>query len=564
LSTSVTETCDLCPDGSTPLNGDKVVPGFDAEPTCSDLVTVREIDGNATCEAATSVLAAYCGCEGVVGCSLCPEGSIVEDPDRVELLHFQSCAFWEAQAQIQRYPDACDDLEVEFSYSAFCCSGVEAPNMCSFCGDSGLSDETRVVFDDVTCGDLDTQAAFLLEDTICTKLQSSYASFCCQSDTLNGTEDPVSPGPIPPSAPLILPNEQVCSGFTATEIDFDASSATKVDTIATSIEYGCDRMSEGFNKPSLTTVTIVAVADTDPLAVYTRPGGLVIASVSLSGTLSFSFSKNLSASDTREAGVIVEMPQSQLTSVRMDGVDEIVQILGDFPALGSIIDSGVSNSLQANLTSSTGTMYYEASGANGIAKIESLISDIDLILSGVNMDIEIAGNVGSCELSGGGNVLLLQGSIESVAADGVNNEVRINDASGVGCDPFPAGDFVMDTCSITSETVSLIELPCVSSTRNIVCSWLEMGVGSICYCRESFEGVPVETNSKATASPTQPPASFSPSQTTNTTTELSEAESPSASINAQSQTLRGSSSAMSSGNMLFLAILLVAFSCFGF
>ena len=216
--TSVTETCNLCPDGSMPLNGDKVVPGFDAAPTCSDLVNVRAIDGNATCEAATSVLAAYCGCEGVVGCSLCPDGSIVEDPDRVELLHFQSCAFWEAQAQIQRYPDACDDLEIEFSYSAFCCSDVEAPNMCSFCGESGLSDETRVVFDDVTCGDLDTQAAFLLDDTICTELQSSYASFCCQSDILNGTEDPNSSGPTSPSTTLILPNEQVCSGFTATEI----------------------------------------------------------------------------------------------------------------------------------------------------------------------------------------------------------------------------------------------------------------------------------------------------------------------------------------------------------
>jgi hypothetical protein len=176
----------------------------------------------------------------------------------------------------------------------------------------------------------------------------------------------------------------------------------------------------------------------------------------------------------------------------MDGVDEFVQILGDFPALGSIIDGGVSNSLQANLTSSTATVCYEASGVNCMAKIESLISDIDLIVSGVNMDIEIAGNVGSCDLSGVGNVMLVQGSIELVATDGVNNEVRVNDASGVGCDPFPGGNFVMNTCSTTSEIVSLSELPCVSSARNIVCSWLEMGVGGICYCRESFEGVPVE------------------------------------------------------------------------
>jgi hypothetical protein len=233
------------------LNGDKVVPGFDAAPTCSDLVNVRAIDGDATCEAATSVLAAYCGCEGVVGCSLCPEGSIVEDPDRVELLHFQSCAFWEAQAQIQRYPDACDDLEIEFSYSAFCCSDVEAPNMCSFCGESGLSDETRVVFDDVTCGDLDTQAAFLLDDTICTELQSSYASFCCQSDILNGTEDPNSSGPTSPSTTLILPNEQVCSGFTATEIDFYASSATKVDTSQRRLSMGATECLEASINPPL-------------------------------------------------------------------------------------------------------------------------------------------------------------------------------------------------------------------------------------------------------------------------------------------------------------------------
>ena len=178
------------------------------------------------------------------------------------------------------------------------------------------------------------------------------------------------------------------------------------------------------------------------------------------------------------------------------GFSPSVRILGGFTALVSIVDDGINNELQATLTSPVSAQYIIASGA--VAKIESTTSDFDFISSGIGADLQISGNVGTGEV-GSQDVVLVQGSVGSIVATGIDSHIRINDPLGGGCSNVDLGDALMlNTCSITNETVTLSELPCTSQSVNHVCT----GSSYFCSCTPSPGGltdVPLES---PTESPT--------------------------------------------------------------
>jgi len=316
----------------------------------------------------------------------------------------------------------------------------------------------------------------------------------CTTTAMNGTAAPYG------ELDIVLPSGQVCQGFEAAEIEYENAAATIVDTIETSIQCYIPPSIGSLNMPSDATVTLVPVADTEPLAVYTRPPGFVTAFVSTSGTLSFRIGSNLSAAGNVAAGIIAEVPQSQLMNVKMGvGVFTfMVQILGGFSALVSIVDDGINNELQATLTSSVSAQYIIGSWA--VAKIESTTSDFDFISSGINADIQISGNVGTGECSSE-DLVLVQGRIGSIVATGIGNEIRVNDPTGGGCLNVDLGHSLMDnTCTITDEIVTLTEIPCTPQAVNLVCT----GSSNSCSCSPSQEGVTVPTE-VPTELPTESP-----------------------------------------------------------
>jgi len=293
---------------------------------------------------------------------------------------------------------------------------------------------------------------------------------------------------------VVLPTGQVCQGFDAVEIEYENATTTIVDSIETTIQCFIPPSRGALNVPSNVIVTLIPVAETEPLAVYTRPPGLATAYVSTSGTLSFGLGSNLTGAGNVEAGIIVEVPQSQLAMVTMDAsiITTSVRILEGFSALVSIVDDGIDNELQATLNSSVSAQCIIGSGSGIDAKIESTVSDFDFISSGIGADIQISGNVGMGELddlSSDGRVLV-QGIIGSIVATGIGNEIRVNDPTGGGCANVDLGNALNgNTCFITDENVTLSELPCTSQAVNLVC----YGSANSCSCFPLPGGVPVPT-----------------------------------------------------------------------
>jgi hypothetical protein len=84
--------------------------------------------------------------------------------------------------------------------------------------------------------------------------------------------------------------------------------------------------------------------------------------------------------------------------------------------------------------------------------------------------------------------VLVEGDVTSIVASGVSNALSIN---GNGCDGFPAGTGVENTCSSSTSTVMVTSTQaCTSSTQSSVCTSEFSSSGSSTTKSCSCVGVP--------------------------------------------------------------------------
>ncbi len=203
-----------------------------------------------------------------------------------------------------------------------------------------------------------------------------------------------------------------------------------------------------------------------------------------------------SRGDRIESSINVYVPLKQLKNIRVDGVDQAVEVIVTeslltdinvsstsattsslFPTI-RIRSSGVDTRIY--VTAPYSAIDYTGSGVDNEATIQAgRNSTIDL--SGVNQQVRIQSEflVGNIDLSGINNRLYIEGDYEKIRLSGVDCQVQVNGKSG--CNSIDNSG-VNNNCRVSEENVTVPGLSCLASTKVIqegpsVGAAVGMGVG---------------------------------------------------------------------------------------
>jgi hypothetical protein len=120
-------------------------------------------------------------------CSLCPDGSSIEDPAR-EILGSGTSICSDNEASINSFfllPSECDNLVQDtflatFDLPAFCCSNVDPQEgLCSLCEEGSSLINLDNLIGTFTCSEIFTASPFITNATLCEELSESARPFCC-------------------------------------------------------------------------------------------------------------------------------------------------------------------------------------------------------------------------------------------------------------------------------------------------------------------------------------------------------------------------------------------------
>jgi hypothetical protein len=121
-------------------------------------------------------------------CSLCPDGSSIEDAAR-EFLGLATCGDSEDMLSDLSPGAECDGFvdtinAASYNQTAFCCSDMDpAKGLCSLCeAGSSLINPDSIVLNGPTCSELSTDAAYIVDATVCEQF-TSVRPFCCSQTT---------------------------------------------------------------------------------------------------------------------------------------------------------------------------------------------------------------------------------------------------------------------------------------------------------------------------------------------------------------------------------------------
>ncbi|CAB9502689.1 expressed unknown protein [Seminavis robusta] len=180
----VTETCDLCPNGSVDVNLDRELPDVPGV-TCADILNVPKVDGDQSCSLLQAKYAFWCDCPKVVPtCTLCPTGAFPPKPDKG--LPFDRNLYCGdiATEFLVSTPKQCQELksDIPVDLASYCeCPGTTPPETCSLCPDGYFVNEYVVVENDLTCADIHQIARFSTNETVCEIMEDVHGK-CCSVD----------------------------------------------------------------------------------------------------------------------------------------------------------------------------------------------------------------------------------------------------------------------------------------------------------------------------------------------------------------------------------------------
>lgn len=185
--------CSVCPDGSH-YHTSVTVPGSPQrrELTCADISSEASFLDffNNPGDCSDTFLqrsAAWCQCPGhEIQCHLCPKGAAPTNLDKTEkVLYGWNCrSFQYISALLSK--GECDVASqiLEFDAAAFCCEGVDAPNMCDFCpaGQEIINPDKQIAtqYGFVKCGEIEESLSMVPTVDSCAFVKRSFNSgLCC-------------------------------------------------------------------------------------------------------------------------------------------------------------------------------------------------------------------------------------------------------------------------------------------------------------------------------------------------------------------------------------------------
>lgn len=162
------DVCSVCPDGS-PFRTSVSIPGSPErrELTCADIATEGSfLDFFTTPGDCSDTFlqrsAAWCQCPGhEIECHLCPKGAAPTNLDKTEnVLYGWDCrSFQYVTALLNQGECSVAPKILDFDATAFCCEGVEPPNLCDFCpeGEEIVNPAKTIAtqYGFVKCGDIE-------------------------------------------------------------------------------------------------------------------------------------------------------------------------------------------------------------------------------------------------------------------------------------------------------------------------------------------------------------------------------------------------------------------------
>jgi hypothetical protein len=185
--------CSVCPDGS-PFRTSVSIPGSPErrELTCADIPSEGSfLDFFTTPGDCSDTFlqrsAAWCQCPGhEVECHLCPKGAAPADLEKTEnVLYGWNCkSFQYVTALLKQGECAVSSHILDFDATAFCCEGVEPPDICDFCpvGQEVVNPDKTIAtqYGFVKCGDIEESLRMIPTPSSCDFVKQSINSdMCC-------------------------------------------------------------------------------------------------------------------------------------------------------------------------------------------------------------------------------------------------------------------------------------------------------------------------------------------------------------------------------------------------
>ena len=209
------------------------------------------------------------------------------------------------------------------------------------------------------------------------------------------------------------------------------------------------------------------------------PEGIVIPFVK-SNTLKFRFNKeqySFERGDWLEVGVNIYVPASQVQKIRIDGVDQVVEIVNDSTYPLQVSESGVDNKVY--VSSPNSKVAFKTTGVDSLAKIES-DSGSSVDATGIGDYVEIKTTYDdtlTIDIEGVDVRVVVEGSHKSVSMSGIDGNVSVNNnGASTSCQNVNKAG-IDNQCSIVSgRTVTIEELDCLVESevhKQWDCSWLE-------------------------------------------------------------------------------------------
>lgn len=189
---AVTETCDLCPNGSVDVDLERELPDVPGV-TCGDIINVPAVDGEESCTLLQAKYAFWCDCPKVKPtCTLCPSGAFPPKPNKG--LPFDTNLYCGdiATEFLVSTPRQCNELKTDIpvDLASYCeCPNTRPPETCQLCPDGYSINDYVIVENGLTCGDVHQIARFSTNETVCEIMEDVHDTCCSKSEDWTATSD---------------------------------------------------------------------------------------------------------------------------------------------------------------------------------------------------------------------------------------------------------------------------------------------------------------------------------------------------------------------------------------
>jgi hypothetical protein len=206
-------------------------------------------------------------------------------------------------------------------------------------------------------------------------------------------------------------------------------------------------------------------------AVYSYPPGAVTATLE-NNVLVFDLNDMGEVPD--KAGVVIQVPESSLFEVTVDGMMNFVRVARGFKNLRSVNCLGMNHVIQADLTESPWSRLV-IDTSNSLHAVTG--EDISLQMFAVSSKVHIKGSVTGGGYAGFSNEVMVDGAVRDLSITGNQNMLASSDCSSVVVDSFSSSCTIMDVMP-----TDIPSIPCTFPGCEKTCMSTNYGA---CSCTEA-------------------------------------------------------------------------------